>query len=453
MSRRRKCCTLPSALRGSSAANTISRGSLKRASCHQKPAQLVRADRRAGAAHHDGQRHLQPSRVGHADHRRLRHRRMVQQHALDLRGIDAPPTRSSSCGPGWRRSRRCRGVQRCRLFGTTRRAAPSWSPPGFSQYSLKTFGPRTTTSPKRPGGTSLAGVVHHARLAKQARQTGRPIARQIAAEPACTPRSAGLGGAVHLQHRHAARGDRIDLRLRHQRGSGGDRAQARKIGLSGAPAAPGWSPAPAPSGRGDPARSRAVIIGGEPRMQRDRRAEVQRGRRPGCSARRHETSPAGQHEFVCVIACMCWLTPLHSSACCVSTAPFGRPVVPAAARADRHAAHARHRCPDAMRGTARPRSRLTIRSSGSTPASGCAPYERIRDEQRLHSASRRMSSGARGPASSAAPASRPVAHMHKAARDSRARSTQAPRPDRRVAAAELRLHRARQRGDAVGQNP
>ena len=240
--------------------NTYSRGTLKRASCVSRCASSARAShRRAGAPHHIGDRHLLPFRIGAADHGGFGDAGMRDQHALDLGRIDVLAARDDHVLLAVVDEEMPVGVARADVAGMI---------PAVAQR----LGGRRRVAPVleehvRPAHHDLAGdagrdlaagVVDDARLAHEAGQAGRAGAL-VAADARVDRDRAGLGRAVDLQHRHAARREGIDQALRHLRRAGGERAQAgrcRSRPSADARSRPAWWRAPARSASAGRARSR-----------------------------------------------------------------------------------------------------------------------------------------------------------------------------------------------------
>ena len=204
----RKCCTLPSALRGRPSTNTTSRGTLKRASCVPTVAHRCRrrSPPRPARQHHVGDRHLLPSRIGAADHGGLRDGRMLVQHALDLGRIDVLATGDDHVLLAVVDVEIAVGVARADVAGVVPAVAQrlARSPPHRPNIR-RTRSARARRLRRRAVRDLAAVVVDDARLAQQPGQAGRVAARQVAAEAGIDRDRAGLGRAIDLQHRHAAR--------------------------------------------------------------------------------------------------------------------------------------------------------------------------------------------------------------------------------------------------------
>ena len=190
----------------------------------------ARVARRARPPHHIGDRHLLPFRIGAADHGAFGDVRMRDQHALDLGRIDVLAAGNDHVLLAVVDEEMPVGVARADVagmipavaqrLGGRRRVAPV-----FEEHVR----PAHHDFARDAGRDLVAVVVDHARLADEAGQAGRAGAL-VAADARIDRDRAGLGRAVDLQHRNAARREGIDQALRHLRRAGGERAQAGDVG-------------------------------------------------------------------------------------------------------------------------------------------------------------------------------------------------------------------------------
>ena len=214
---RRARWILPVAVRGIASMMWICFGRLKSASRSRQYAS--RSASVAGSLQHDRGRHFfAPGRVRHAEAHRFGHRRMREQHLVDLARrdllaaavdqlLEAADERQIAVRVEDSPDRRC---------GTSRRRTTSRWPRDCSRSRVITFGPLITTSPRSPARQVAALRVHDADLhvgprpdrSGLARRRRQRIGRHLVR---------GFGHAVRFEHRRAERRFQIVHHLRRQR--------------------------------------------------------------------------------------------------------------------------------------------------------------------------------------------------------------------------------------------